>query len=137
MISVLLLVGCVPMQRPHALTQEHTATTSAIGPKEILYLAHTLTATPAKLATMWHLAKADRSPAGQLHQALIESIQGSTFYDPSAAASKLRMLRSGRFGAMLAAVAKVRLAQMSRSGQCEQKMRKIVNIEKKLDKSPP
>lgn len=101
------------------------------------YLAHVLEASPATLAKMLRTARSDQSISGKLHQALIISVPGSKVYDPSTAAADLEALQHQQAGTEIGTVARVRLAEMKLEANCERRVNKIVNIEKKLDGSHP
>ena len=130
------VAGCARMPGAESHGQLSAAPATS-GAAELTYLARALEAPPGDLEKMLRTARIDHSISGKLHRALIISIPGSKLYDPSAATADLRALQHQQAGTDVGAVARVRLAEMNLEANCEERVKKIVNIEKKLDGSHP
>jgi len=114
-------------------------------PDYLEYLSRALTAEGSTRESMWRAAQgAGRSQSASLRRALMQSVPGHSGYDPASAETSLQSLLNDQPASDVAAVAKLRLAELKTEGrsaaECRQevgqlkaRLSQVVDIERKLN----
>ncbi len=115
-------------------------TNSGSARQQLDFMAQAMAANPAAREAQWQAMRNDNSSAesSELHIALMQSIPDHTGYDPVAARRRLKAFLSRNPSPDLAAVARVRIAELDASTSCHdevsdlrKRMSMMVEIERR------
>ncbi|MGH8462183.1 MAG: hypothetical protein ACRESS_11285 [Stenotrophobium sp.] len=109
--------------------------------EQLDFMARAMSASPSAREAMWQSARAGgTSERAELRAALLQSIPDHSGYDPGAAQRRLKAFLARNPSPGLAAVARVRIAELADSDNCREeaadlrrRMTMMVDIERRQD----